>query len=215
MLTCSPSRMRCALLVDPHVHGGLLAAGADILELFDIVGQRQQVGRAGERFAAEIAAQAIADHRHAAHLGQLVQLLDLGGAEELGFVDQHAGHLRHVGQEVVVGVEGFDGALRPEARGDLAEAVAAVDRGGEQAHLLALLFIVVRHLQQGGRFAGVHRRIPEIKFCHCLPCAPIEERDYSKPGTPRASARPMKNDRAKQPRTVEPRRGRQRVRRRA
>jgi hypothetical protein len=37
-----------ALLVHADIHGGFLAAGADILEFLDIVGQRQQIGRAGE-----------------------------------------------------------------------------------------------------------------------------------------------------------------------
>ena len=156
-----------AVVVDAHVHRRLLAAGADVLDFLDVVGQRQQVGRTGERVAAEVAAQAVADHRHAAHLRQLVQLLDLGGGEELGFVDQHAGDLRRLGQEIGLGAEGVDLALRAEARGDLADAVAAVDGGGVQLDLLALLFVVVRHLQQCRRFAGVHRRIPEIEFCHC------------------------------------------------
>ena len=64
-----------ALLVHADVHRGFLAAGTDIFQLFDIIGQRQQIGRAGERFALEIGAQAVADDGHALHLRQLVQLL--------------------------------------------------------------------------------------------------------------------------------------------
>jgi hypothetical protein len=60
-----------------------------------------------------------------------------------------------------------------QARGDLADAVAVVDGGREQAHLLALLFVVVRHLQHGGGFACVHRRVSEIEFCHCKPSVDV------------------------------------------
>jgi hypothetical protein len=63
----------------------------------------------------------------------------------LRFVNQQASHLRNLIEEIRVGMEDIDLALRSGA-GD-AHAVAAVDGGRVQAHLLALLFIVVRDLQ--------------------------------------------------------------------
>jgi len=97
-------------------------------------------------------------------LGQRLHLL-LG--DELGLVDQHAGHLGRGREEIGAAIEGIDLALRAETRGDQADAVAVVDDRRVELDLLALLFVVVRHLQQCRRFAGVHRRIPEIEFCHC------------------------------------------------
>ncbi|MNT58638.1 hypothetical protein D3C72_1960880 [compost metagenome] len=86
-------------------------------------------------------------------------------------VHQQTGDLGNIVEEIRVGMEDVDLALRAQARRDTSYAVAAVDGGRVQAHLLALLFIVVRDLQQGRRLARVHRGIPEIKFCHCrLPC---------------------------------------------
>ena len=96
-----------------------------------------------------------------------VQLLDLACGEELGFVDQDAGHLGGVDQKIGVGIEGVDLALRTETRGDLADAIAAVDHCRVQAHLLPLFFVVVGDLQQRCGFTGVHCRIPEIEFSHC------------------------------------------------
>src|SRR5690606_29451054 len=85
-----PVLHRAALLVHAHGHRRLAAAVADGLDLLDLVGPGQQVAAALEQFAAEVGAQAVAQHRHAAGIHDLGQLPDLRPAQELGLVHQHA-----------------------------------------------------------------------------------------------------------------------------
>src|SRR5690606_468405 len=76
-----------ALGVDAHVHGRLLAAVADGLDLLKLVGPGQQVLAALEQLSAEVGAQAVAQHRDAQAVDDLAQLPDLGPGQELGLVD--------------------------------------------------------------------------------------------------------------------------------
>src|SRR5665213_682089 len=61
-------------LVDARIHGRLATARADVLDLFQAIGQRQQIDRARKRLAREIAPQAVADDRHAQHVGGAKEL---------------------------------------------------------------------------------------------------------------------------------------------
>ena len=80
------------------------------------------------------------------------------------FHAENSGEVRAL--ERGVGAEGVGLARQAEARGDDAVAGAVVEGGGEQAHLHAALFVVVRHLQQRGRLAGVHRGVAEEQLRH-------------------------------------------------
>src|SRR5690606_22736766 len=72
-----------ALAVHAHGHRGLAAAVADGLDLADLVRPGQQVLAALEQFAAEIGAQAVAQHRHVQRVDHLAQLPDLVAPQEL------------------------------------------------------------------------------------------------------------------------------------
>src|SRR5690606_602107 len=147
-----------ALGVDPHVHRGLLAAVADRLDLLQLVGPGQQVLAALEQLAAEVGAQAVAQHRDAQAVDHLAQLPDLGAGQELGLVDQYAAEpavggdvLLHQAFQVAVPVEGRALGTQADARGDHPAAAATVvqpRRQDQGAH--AALAVVVRRLQQRG-----------------------------------------------------------------
>ncbi len=118
---------------------------------------------------------------------RLAHLLRL---QELRFVDQDAAEVCFVlegCEEVGVFVERFHFAARAEARGDEADAGALIDLGGEDAHAPAVLFVVMRDLQQRGGFAGVHCGVTEVEFGHAgtfcgrreISCGPsYEERPF-------------------------------------
>src|SRR3546814_13661391 len=69
-------------------------------------------------------------------------------------------------EQVRRGVEQMRLRLQPDARDDQAPFVAVIYRGGPQHGLHAALAIVEAGLQQGGRFARVHRAIVEIELGH-------------------------------------------------
>ena len=62
-----------AAAIDAHVHDRLARRVADGLDLDEVVGPREQVLRALEQLAAEVGAQAVAQHRHAEGVHHLCQ----------------------------------------------------------------------------------------------------------------------------------------------
>ncbi len=79
-----------AFFIEPHVHRGLAATAANRFHFLQIVGERQQRFRAGKWLAQEITAQAVANHRRAAGVRELVELRDLRFGHELRLVDEDA-----------------------------------------------------------------------------------------------------------------------------
>ena len=79
-----------AFAVDAQVHRRLAPALAHRLQLDQRVGQREQRRRAGKQLAAEVGAQAVAEHRNADLVGDAAQLQDMVAGQELRLVDQQA-----------------------------------------------------------------------------------------------------------------------------
>jgi hypothetical protein len=145
---------------------------ADRLELGEVVGEAEQGGAAREEFALEVGAQPIAEDGEVEDVGDVAELPDLLGGEELGLVDQHAGDRSrgvggaHLVEQVVAGGDRDGGGVQPDARLDAAGAVAGVDRRGEKQGAHAALLVVVARLEQDGALARVHRGVVKIDLGH-------------------------------------------------
>ncbi len=84
------------------------------------------------------------------------ELIDLGGGQELRFVDQDAGWwflavAHHDRREIGIALERDRIRAEADARGDGARCEPVVDRGGEQQGPHAALAIIEIGLEQGGR----------------------------------------------------------------
>ena len=146
---------------------------ADGLDLLQFVGPGQQVLAAFEQLAAEIGAQAVAQHRDAQRIHHFAQLPDLRLAQELRFIDQHAVELAARGDvglddalQVVVAREREALRLQADPRRHRAAAGAEIQLRGQDRHPHAALAVVVRALQQGGGLPRVHRGVVEIELGH-------------------------------------------------
>jgi len=94
--------------IHPLVHAGLPTAVADGLHLLQCVRPGQKVHAALERFALEVGAQAIAEHRDLELVGDAAKLLHLVLPQKLGFVYEDACALslalprRHAGRPLLL-----------------------------------------------------------------------------------------------------------------
>lgn len=73
-----------------NIHHGFAAAVADGLELFKGMGELEKAFATGEAFAAEVGAQAVANAGDIVVDDRSKELVDLGGGQELRFVDKNA-----------------------------------------------------------------------------------------------------------------------------
>ena len=145
---------------------------ANRFQFLEFVRPGEEILAALEQLALEVRSQAEAQHRDAQFVHDLGQLVHLLPGQELRLVDENAVNAplfqfggRHV-EEVVVAAEGQGAGLEADARADQAALVAIVQGGREQQRRHAPFTIVVRRLQQGRRFACVHRRVVKIELCH-------------------------------------------------
>jgi len=145
---------------------------ADGLELDQVVGEGEQARAAGEEVRLEIGAQAVAEDGDVELVDDVGGLVHLRGGEELGLVDEDAGDgadavLALDAAEEVVGVgQDLGRRLEADARAHAAEAGSGVDGGGEDERAHPAFLVVVARLQEDGGFAGVHRRVVEVKLRH-------------------------------------------------
>ncbi len=156
-----------------------MADGADLAQ---IVGDGQQLRRAGKEFAAEVGPQAVAQHGDVEVVGDTGELPDLALREELRLVDKDATDLLptmlacNPGMEVVCLRIELRRCIDADARGDAAIVGGCVERRREQQRPHAALLVVVRGLQQDGGFSCIHRGVGEVELRHGRSSCPTHGR---------------------------------------
>ena len=81
-----------SLFIEASIHGGLLAAAADGLDLDDVVGPGEQILATLKGLALEVGADSIAEHWDRQLVSNACQLQHLQGRQELRFIDEQAVH---------------------------------------------------------------------------------------------------------------------------
>ena len=124
---------------------------------------------AGEQVALEVRPQPVADHRDAAVIHQVYQMVYLLLGQELRLVDDDAGVLFQLllrrGAHLV---EIDAGVLQPDAGVDHVVAVPGIHPGLHQQRLLSPLLIIEPRHQRIGGLAGAHGPVFEVQLCHSL-----------------------------------------------
>ena len=100
------------------------------------------------------------------------ELVDLGGGQELRFVDKNAIEVTCsdgiANERTAIGVDtdhGIDGTTDAQTTYDFV-VTFGIDAGFQEQNVHAALFIVIGHLQEQGGFAGVHSSVSKVEFCH-------------------------------------------------
>ena len=155
------------------VAGGLASAPAHRLDLLDGVRPGHQPGASLKQLAAEVCAQAVADHRDVHPVHDLHQARHLLLLQKLGLVHDDAvvGGEIHIFQLLHVDA----GRAQAAAGAHDALAVAIVQPGLHHQRVLTALVVVVLHHDGVRRLGGTHRAVAEVELCHvkCTPFAKI------------------------------------------
>ncbi len=137
----------------------LVATPADALQLFELVGQTEQMVGAGKQLATKIGLEAVGNHRNILLVNDTGQLIDLLLGQELSLIhDKHIDVL--VGMalfdhlEQIAGIaEHFHSQLETHPGTDHADTETIVDGGGHGQRVHPPLQIVEVCLNELARFA--------------------------------------------------------------
>ena len=158
-----------ALPVDAGVDDGLLAAGADGLDLGDGVRHLKQTAAALKEMGQKIRPQAEAEHGHVTFVHDPPELIDLSGGEELALVGDDHVIVPTVAEQIVnIGFPGNSVGIgrQTDAGAHGIRAVADVQGGLDQPYPHAPLLVIELGDQRVCGFGGAHRSVFEVQLSH-------------------------------------------------
>ena len=135
-----------------------------------------------KRLGAKVRANPKSDHRDLVQHGYGQRLVHLLGCEELGLINQHAGHavteirpLRgerlECRSQILTGREQQICPARHAEAGHNLIVALGIHRRLDQHDALVALLIIVGHLQHGGALTAVHGAVTEKEFAHIVTSA--------------------------------------------
>ena len=156
----------------PSIHhagviGRLSAAPAHGFDFLDRIRPRQQPGTALEQLAAEIRAQAVADHRNVQIIHDVNQLFHLFLFQKLRFIHDDTVVERNIDRIDILHINA--GRAQAAARSHDAFPIAVIQTGLDQQRVLAAFVIIVLNHDGVRRLGGTHRAVSKVKLCHLYP----------------------------------------------
>ena len=166
------SSQNIASFVLAHDHGGLLPAVANGADFAHLIGQSEQRGRGGEQSPPKVHTQAVGHNGHVQIIDDAGKLPNMIRRHEVRLVEKHTStwpcvqpRFDHI-EQVVFCAKGIGLCADPNPAANATNSGTVIKAGDHQIRLHAPLNVIVRRLQEHGRFARVHGGIVEIQFGH-------------------------------------------------